>query len=52
MDGDRLRESLSKEGVLEMERLSEEEATAFFDAASDADSGMIREDMFAKLLAE
>jgi hypothetical protein len=52
VDGDRLREALCKEGVMELERLSEEEAKDFFDAASDADSGMIREDMFAKLLAE
>ena len=52
VDAERLKEALSKEGVLEMERLSEEEAKNFVDAAADADSEMIREDMFAKLLAE
>jgi hypothetical protein len=52
VDGERLRDALCREGATELERLSEKEARDFFDAAQDADSGMVREDMFAKLLAE
>lgn len=52
IDGDRLREGLAKEGAQEHERLSEEEAKVFLSALSDGDSGMIREDIFAKMLAE